>query len=149
VRFQGGIGTYEFAISICIVATLIAVLLLRIPNLQAESERMEVAQTVRNLRLSVLQAISEHVMHGQEYRIAEVASSNPIDLLETEPAGYMRGASSPTRGGEWTYDSARRQLAYRPLFPASFGGASELRWIYAPIVDTSGHAVGAHLVELN
>lgn len=146
---QSGVTKLEFAIAIGVIATLTTVLLLRLPYLQAESERLEVEQTVRNIRVGVLQAIGEHVIHGQENRITEVVSSNPIELLETEPAGYRRGTSKPKQTGEWAYDRSTRELAYWPRFPDSFTGATELRWVYAPIVDSSGRAVGAHLVALN
>jgi len=119
------------------------------PHFQAETERMEVDQTIRSIRIGIQQAIGEHIMTGQEYRIAEVASENPIELLENEPSGYRRGAPQPLQPGEWTYDPVSRQLAYRPRFRETFAGAAELRWAYVPVVDSGGDVVNVRLAEFN
>jgi hypothetical protein len=149
VRLQFGISKHEFAIVVAVVAVSSATLLLRMPHIQAESERLEVEQTVRNIRVGVQHVIGEHIINGQEYRIAEVANFNPIELLEHEPTGYDPKRTRPEQAGEWAYDRESRELAYRPKFPAEFSGVQELRWSWSPVVDAVGHPVAIHLVAIN
>ncbi len=149
---QRGASKFEFAVTVAILGFLAAVLLVRLTAIEAEAERTEVDLTVRNIRVGIQLAISERIMRGEEERIREVAQASPIDFAVDyagdRPQSFSAGRF-PEAPGQWAYDPARRELAYRPRMPEAFDGIAELHWRYVARFDSSGKAVGVTLVRLN
>ncbi len=145
---QRGAGKFEFAVTVMIFGVLAAVLMARLSAIQEEAERTEVDLTVRNIRVGIQLAIGERIMRGEESRIAEVAAASPVEFLGHRPRGFSE-SGMPQGPGQWSYDPARRELAYSPRLPAAFADATELRWRYIARNDSSGRVVGASLVGVN
>jgi len=152
MKRQCGASKFEFAVTVVILVVLAAVLLVRLTAIEAEAERTEVNLTVRNIRVGIQLAIGERIMRGEEDRIGEVAQASPVDFAVAysgdRPHSFSAGRF-PEAPGQWAYDPASRELAYRPRLPEAFDGVEELRWRYVARFDASGKAVGAALVRLN
>ena len=148
MKLQRGASKLEFVVVVIILGVLAAMLLTRLNAVEADLERIEVDLTVRHIRAGIQVAVGEHIMRGEEYRIAEVAQANPIDLLGERPRRFNEGLTAET-AGQWAYDPGRRELNYLPRIPSAFGGAEVLRWRYEAKLDPSGKTVGIRLVRLN
>lgn len=144
---QRGATKLEFALTVAIFGVLAALLLQRLALIEEDAERAEVDLTIRNMRVGIQLAIGEHVMRGEEERLAEVAAASPVDMLGTRPRGFVTEPATAAVG-EWAYDPQRRELSYLPRLPQAFGGANELRWRYVTRTDTAGKVVGVSLVGL-
>lgn len=145
---QRGASKLEFAITVAIFGVLAALLLQRLALIEEDAERTEVDLTIRNIRVGIQLAIGEHIMRGEEDRLAEVVAASPVDMLGKHPRGFV-ATPAPSAAGEWAYDPLRRQLSYQPRLPRAFGDADELHWRYVARTDDAGKVVGASLVALN
>ncbi|MCX7164929.1 MAG: hypothetical protein NTV11_01470 [Rhodocyclales bacterium] len=148
MKHQRGASKFEFAVTVAILGILAAVLLVRLNAIQIEVERTEVDLTVRRIRAGIQIAIGEHIMRGEEARIAEVARASPMDFLGERPRRFIEGPTAEA-AGQWAYDPVLRELSYMPRSPEAFADATELRWRYVAHVDPLGRTVGASLVALN
>ena len=88
-----------------------------------------------------------HYRSGEEDRIREVASANPLDFLgrRTNPAGGNDGRGQ----GTWSYDSRARELRYQPRSPGLIAEPGGFRWRYVARTDSAGRVVGAGLEAIN
>ncbi|MCF8197360.1 MAG: hypothetical protein K9J42_01240 [Sulfuritalea sp.] len=148
MKHQRGVSKLEFAVVVAILGILAAMLLTRLNAIEADLERIEVDLTVRHIRAGIQAAIGEHIMRGEEYRIAEIAQASPIDFLGEQPRRFNEGLTADV-AGQWAYNPNRRELSYLPRIPSAFGGADELRWRYESQLDRLGKTVGIRLVKLN
>ncbi len=148
MKHQRGVSKLEFAVVVAILGILAAVLLTRLNTIEADLERIEVDLTVRHIRSGIQVAIGEHIMRGEEHRIAEIAQASPVDFLGELPRRFNEGLTAEA-SGQWAYDPNRRELSYLPRIPSAFGGAEKLRWRYESRLDRSGKTVGISLVKQN
>lgn len=140
---QRGRGTLEFAVVLAVLAVLAALLLDRLVALERETERLEVALTVRHIHVGLKLAIGERLMRGEETRIPELLDRDPRDFL-----GAADAKVGPDGTARWSYDPAARLLAYRPRQPEAFDGRALLRWRYIGRRDALGRTVGLRLEPL-
>jgi hypothetical protein len=147
MALQRGMSKLELAVVTTIVGLLATVLLVRLAALEAESERLEVDLTVRNIRVGIQHAVGERVMRGEESRIPEIVSANPLSFLG-HPASSSFAKSAQGRGG-WSYDMQERELRYQPRSPGLSAESRDLRWRYVARRDSSGRIVGAALEAVN
>lgn len=148
MKRQPGASKFEFAVTVVIFGVLATLLLARLNLIQEETERTEVALTIRNIRVGIQLAIGERIMRGEEARLSEVAETSPVDLLGHRPRGFTDQAAAQS-SGQWAYDPVRRELSYMPRLPVAFADVRELRWRYVARLDSSGKTVGVSLVSLN
>lgn len=134
---QRGLSKFEFAVVLAIFGILAHLLLDRLTALEQETERLEVALTVRHIHTGLKLAIGERLMRGEERRIAELRDASPLDFLERKVGAGDTAA--------WRYDSGQRLLTYRPRQPEAFGGRTELAWRYQGHHDELGRVVGLRL----
>ncbi len=149
LRTQRGIGKFEFAIVVIIIGVASLLLAERLNHIEMEVERTEVDLTIRNIRAGIQLAVGEHVMHGEDARVAEITDASPVAFLGDLPRGFRVGAPYPEAAGEWTYNATRRELAYRPRLPEAFEGREELRWRYERRVAPDGRFLGPLLKAEN
>lgn len=144
MKRQAGLSKFEFAVVLAIFGILAHLLLDRLTALEQETERLEVALTVRHIHTGLKLAIGERLMRGEERRIAELRDASPLDFLERK-VGPGRTADAP---GSWHYDAASHILRYRPRQPEAFDGRAVLAWRYASRSDELGRTVGLRLEPL-
>jgi hypothetical protein len=107
----------SFAVSATVIAILAALLLDALKHEEERAEKLMVELTWRNMRSGLQLAKGEAMLHGREAEMAGWVGTNPLRWLASEPRGYRGECARPgdTLGaGEWCFDPARRELAYRP-----------------------------------
>ena len=133
-RQPQGITKLEFLLAVAVITVLALVALERLQEVQEVSEKTVVDSTLRNISSGLRYAMSEHIIHGEEFRIAELIGSNPVRWLAQPPEGYHgEFAAAPERlpDGAWFFDTTRRELCYRPKLDRHLeieGGAHQLCW---------------------
>ncbi|MDX9994548.1 MAG: hypothetical protein RBS28_04420 [Rhodocyclaceae bacterium] len=142
MRRQRGLSKFEFAVVLAIFGILATLLLDRLVALEHDTERLEVALTLRHIDIGLKLAIGERMMRGEEARIPELLQRNPLDFLDQQKIG-----AGGTAGG-WQYDPASRILGYRPRQPAAFDGRTRLEWRFIGHIDELGRNVGLRLEPL-
>lgn len=145
---MGGTSMLQFALVAGIFGLLAAILLLRLEAMEAEAERTAVDMVLRNVRVGLQLAVGERIIQGEEQRIAEILTSNPLDYLARHPPAADEHGSIPAMG-EWTYDKGSRELSYRPRQTGAFDDAKRLRWRLVPRIDSGGRTVGVALKDVN
>ena len=125
-----------------VVFSILAHLLFtRLIALEHDTERLEVDLMVRNINIGLKLAIGEHLMRGEEPRIAALVAANPLDFLgQKVDAG---GTAS-----RWQFNPNDRTLRYRPHQPEAFEGQVELRWKMVGHRDDLGRTVGLKIEGL-
>lgn len=124
----------EAAVYAAVVAVLIGVFLDRMLRLLAAAEREVVALTIANTesalrtRLAVASLLDRPLPPDWRGR-------SPFEVAGIEPKGYVgerAGASAADlERGTWAFDSAARELVYRPRYPIGLhvaGGGELLRF---------------------
>lgn len=140
MKRQAGLGKFEFAVVLVIFGILAHILLDRLIALEHETERLEVDLTVRHINTSIKLTVAEHIMRGEEARIAALQQENPLKLLgEIEKTGAGRTAEP-----RWQYETDNRVLHYHPRQPEAFYGES-LAWRLRSHQDEIGRTVGLRL----
>lgn len=109
---------------------------------EAQSERLAMTLAIRNMRTGLQLAMAEKLMRGEDKSIADLAETNPLELIG-QPDGGEIGAR-----GDWKFDAERHELVYRPNISMAFGGSSELRWHIAGIPGPNGRVTGLRLLEV-
>lgn len=140
---QHGLGMFEFIVVMTVIAILAYALLERLLVLEQETERLEVALTVRHIHIGLKLAIGEHLMHGEEARIPELVKANPLHFLGAQKVGA--GDAAP---GNWQFDHASATLSYRPRQPEAFDGRTTLVWRLTAHLDELGRTSGLRLEPL-
>jgi hypothetical protein len=140
-RRAGGFSKFEFAVVLVIFGVLAHLLLDRLTALEHETERLEVDLTVRHINLGLRLAVGEHIMRGEESRIAALLEENPLNFL-----GRKVGAGGTA--GTWFYDNGTRILTYRPRQPEAFDNREHLEWRFTGHTDEHGRTIGLRLAPI-
>jgi len=150
-RPQQGLGKFEFAVVLAILAVLSAVLLGRLTEVERQVERLEVALAIRNMRTGLKLAVGELVMHGEESRIADLLKENPLNFLGNQkvPQEAERSVGdTASRPGEWVFLPTTRELSYHPRQPEAFDGRERLSWRLEGSRDALGRMLDLRLAKL-
>lgn len=144
----GGTSKLQFAVAVCIFGLLAAIVLVRLEIVEAEAERTAVDLVLRNVRVGMQLAVGERIIQGEEHRIADILTANPLDFLaQRPPVGDAPGL--PPVMGAWTYDHRSHELRYHPRQARAFDDGKKLRWRLVPRIDSAGRTVGVALDEVN
>lgn len=144
----GGTSMLQFAVAVSIFGLLAAIVLVRLEIVEAEAERTAVDLVLRNVRVGLQLAVGERIIQGEEHRIADILTANPLDFLAQRPPVGDAPGSSPAMGA-WTYDHRSRELRYYPRQARAFDDGRKLRWRLVPRIDSAGRTVGVALDEVN
>ena len=136
-----GASRLEFAVVLVVFGILAHLLLARLVAIEHETERLEVDLTVRHINIGLKLAIGEHMMRGEESRIAALHAANPLDFLGQK-------VDAGETASRWQFTPHDRILRYQPRQPEAFDTQTELRWQLVGHQDTLGRTVGLKLEAL-
>ena len=144
-----GASRLEFSVVLVVFSILAHLLFTRLIALEHDTERLEVDLMVRNINIGLKLAIGEHLMRGEEPRIAALVAANPLDFLGQKIAA-PQGLPSVAGGSAaaWHFSPTDRILRYEPRQSEAFEGRTELRWQIVGHRDTLGRTVGLKLEAL-
>ena len=125
-----------------VIVAVIGVALASMAATEAQSERLAVTLTIRNIRTGLRLAVAEKLMHGEEDRMAELLDKNPLDFIEQPVDG------SNNTWGDWRYDARHHELIYRPLITLAFDDGTALRWRIEASPEPGGRMNGVRLVDV-
>lgn len=131
------------------IALLAAFLLEALAVAEERSEKLMVELTFRNMRTGLQLAKGEAMLRGRRQDIPDWAGTNPLRWLDGRPSGYRGDCGSLAHEiaeGEWCFDDALHELAYRPRHASHLrlaqpeGKSKQLRWrvVAAPAADGAG-----------
>lgn len=133
---------FEYSVLAAIVGILVTVLLNALNHVQEKAERTIMETTLSNMESGLKMEISTRTIQGKAASIRELIGGNPVQWLASSPQGYSGICGGQRAPGEWCYDSASRELVYRPRHDRSLefrvAGTRELRWRVGLVRDTSG-----------
>jgi prepilin-type N-terminal cleavage/methylation domain-containing protein len=164
-RRAHGFSLLELIIVITLVALLFLVALNRLAPLRGDAEAAHVATVIGSLRSAIgLETAQRVIRHGLG-SLADLQSTNPMDLLQETPEQYLGAYTNPTAAeihpGAWYFDESEGLLVYRVRFPHylenSPSGPIELKWQVRLQVERSaagarqpsGHISGLSLEPLH
>lgn len=134
LRNNRGFSLFEVVVVLIILGALLAVLLQRITYYQAEAERAQVVKLAANMRAAFNSRLYAAETRGERGKLAAMAGSNPIHLLERAPENYLGEIDvTPTntvKPGYWYFDRAQRKLVYVFISKKSFRQDSYERWFF-------------------
>lgn len=111
-----GFTLFEFAVSMVIFATLVAVLLDRIWFYQQQAEQAGVRKLVANMQSALSNRLLAAQARGVPADRNALARENPISWLERTPGNYGGEGEHLTNkelpGGLWYFDRAQHRLIY-------------------------------------
>jgi prepilin-type N-terminal cleavage/methylation domain-containing protein len=120
---EGGYSLFELAVTLAVLAVLMAILLERTQEYRGDVERQAVQQTVGVLRTALRVRFSS----GRPLRPVELARAveeNPFDWLDQKPVNYLGEYYSPDLEamptGNWVFDRRDKTLVYLLSSPRSF-----------------------------
>jgi prepilin-type N-terminal cleavage/methylation domain-containing protein len=116
-RDARGFTLIELVVVVIAVGILAGVALDRLLPLIGRAERAAFTQVQNELQSALFLAAAERLTSGQSYRIAELASVNPMSLLLKTPENYIGAIAAPNHdelpGRTWYYDEREQRLIYR------------------------------------
>jgi hypothetical protein len=127
------------------IIALAAALALVLNETQATMEEAQVDIIVRNMRTGLQVAIGERLIRGEDNRLGELLTANPIRFLNHAPEGYIGESTLADGSGSWRFDPEKRVLEYRPRHRGAFGGQEALRWRLQAAGTPAGRTVGLRL----
>ncbi len=132
-----GITKLELVVVLAIIAILSGFFLVRLAAVEAQSERLMVDLTIRNIRAGLRQEqlLSLVKKANGPLEISALADRDPTDFLDQRPEGYTADANAALRAGSWHFDRGSGRLSYRPKSVDAFGGQQELRWRLMKVVE--------------
>ena len=102
--------SYEFWITVAIIAVLAGVLLNRLGSSQVQVEDAAMQLEIATLRSELL----EGQAHREVFGGALPASCNPVDWTGRAPPNYLGALdAAPVTGGVWYFDTRGEVLVYR------------------------------------
>jgi hypothetical protein len=123
-KCQAGFNRLELALVTLVVAVLLSVVLSRFFGLMVDAERLHLMQVENRLKNALSLEMSSYVVRGQWRRLAELADSNPMQLLDDTPENYLGERFEPDLeiqpAGVWLFDASRRVLVYLVRNTAEF-----------------------------
>ena len=135
-RTQAGFSLVELAVAVVILVVLAAVAINKFLPIQVDAEQAMLESTIGNLRSALGIKVASSIARDELAAIANLAGSNPMDLLTDPPRSYrgaLAGSGTGTvEGGEWFFDTTARVLVYRVRnadgFRGGFGPPAEARF---------------------
>jgi type II secretory pathway pseudopilin PulG len=128
---QRGASLLEFAVSVCVLGILIAVLLNRVFFYQGEAERAAVESTVAALRTALEIKVTQLKLLDRSEDLTFLTEENPLNLLKVKPANYSGELYNPSNddigNGNWCFDRGDKTLIYLLNKRNSFGDAQTKR----------------------
>lgn len=121
-RSAQGFSLFELVVVIVAIAILAGLLLDRVLPLIGQAERVAFLQMRQQMQSALLLEAAERIARGESDSLADLAGSNPMELLLQPPANYLgtlRSGDPPDRH-VWFFDSAAGVLVYRPGRQARF-----------------------------
>lgn len=113
-----GFTLIEFVVVIIAIGILAGLLLERVLPLIGRAERVAFVQTQRQLHSALMLEAAERVTRGESASLAELAGSNPMNLLLTPPGNYVgsypRVEPEALPRASWCYEETSGRLVYRP-----------------------------------
>ena len=141
----------EFSVILVVIGVAAAFFLDGLYYVQEQAERTVMEATVRNMDSGVRMEAAMRSIHGQEASIGELVGENPVQWLENPPVGYSGACQQELVPGGWCFDTASREIVYRPridrhlrhLEPERLG----LRWRVGSAV-VVGHPASAGTIKM-
>ncbi len=144
-----GIGSrwWTSVVALFIILALALLLLARLGDMEAASERVVLELTLRSMQTGMLIARGEEEIEGRPHVASAWVGANPIAWLDKPPPGYL-GACPPGEvfalpQGAWCFDGRHGELRYRlrqrlgaEIFAAS--APSVLRWKVVAVLPGNG-----------
>jgi general secretion pathway protein G len=132
---EKGFSLLELAVVAIVVGIVFAVLMHRIQIVQEAAEKTSVETMIIRMRMILQYRVGQMRIQLREARLPELIGSNPVDLMETPPPGYVGVLSGPdvnaVPAGSWYFDKLSGELRYKPLrsrhFSMAPGERSEIR----------------------
>lgn len=132
---QLGASRLELLLVVIIISLLAGWLLHTLRFYQELTEKTVIESTIVNLRSGLRLKIAELIIKGEGERQLALAHSNPVQLLEQPPRGYLGEMRQPGKlpPGSWYYEQDRAELVYIPNLTANLtladgSQATNLRW---------------------
>lgn len=116
---QAGFTILELIVVIIIISILGLFALDRIWSLRIEAEQATVTKIIGNVRSALGLEVSRLALKGRLTEIANLADSNPIDLLAQAPGSYLQQQpdnSDQVTPGSWYFDKESRSLIYHVIY---------------------------------
>ncbi|HKJ76699.1 MAG TPA: hypothetical protein VKA64_05805 [Gammaproteobacteria bacterium] len=116
----------ELAVIAVLILTLIGVVIQKVWETRVAAERVAVLQTIGALRAALGITVATRTARGGLAALGPLHRSNPLDLLDKPPSGYLGEKDDPdpaTIGGyHWYFDRRERVLVYRVANSGRFEG---------------------------
>jgi len=112
-----GFSLVEMAVAVAALAALLYFLLDRVLYMQERGEKADVEETVRTIDYALRLEAASRLARGPESKRPPLEQENPVKWLQTPPRNYLGEFDKPPAKDKapcWYFDSAGRQLAYRP-----------------------------------
>jgi len=112
-----GFSLVELAVAVAVLAVLLYFLLDRVLYMQEMAEKTEVEETVRSINYALRLEAASRLTRVPDPRRLPLDRENPMTWLQTPPRNYLGELEKPpahARLPYWYFDSAERQLVYRP-----------------------------------
>jgi len=125
-RDQAGFTLFELIIVIILVGLLFLTATWRLLPLRGSAEQAHVTTTVGTLRSALGLHVAERVVKDSLDAVAGLEGSNPMQLLERAPDGYIGEIDSPRTDiapGSWYFDKRTGRLGYRLRYPQYLVGS--------------------------
>lgn len=118
VNRTAGASLLEFAVVLCIFATLAYFLLASIAYVQEQAEKTTFEQTLAHLETALELEARSREARGDLKALARIGEENPFDWLDSRPSNYAGALDTVTPGsgkpGYWLYDRKERAVVYTP-----------------------------------
>lgn len=132
-----GATRLELILVVLLIALISGWLLHTLKFYQEVTEKTVVESTVANMRSGLRFKIADLMLKGNAAAQSELAGTNPVQYLESPPAGYLGELRSPGSlpPGSWYFDQDKREVVYIPALKRhlqheaySTTGNARLRW---------------------
>ncbi|MGD8925552.1 MAG: prepilin-type N-terminal cleavage/methylation domain-containing protein [Thioalkalispiraceae bacterium] len=113
---QQGFSMLELVIVIIIISVLLAIAISKLMKLQVQAERSAMENVIGTLQSAIALTISEHIAKDRIGELRKYISTNPMDLLSTQPQNYKGSfAERPANleSASWWYNTKTHTLYYQ------------------------------------
>lgn len=156
----GGFSLFELLVVIIIISILFVIAIQRLLALQVDAERVVMESVVGSLRSALGIKVAQTYVRQGLTSLAELESSNPMNLLAEVPANYLGeygGNVDPAslEPGNWYFDTADRTLVYLVNNAGYFSGGLAnpararfaVRMVYSDKNENGVYDAGVDLIE--
>ncbi|HET6655444.1 MAG TPA: hypothetical protein VFL45_10170 [Gammaproteobacteria bacterium] len=106
----------ELALAVIIIGVLTTIVIRRADSLMIQAERASMTQIEGQIRAALGLQVALRVAQGRPASAAQLAGSNPMALLQTQPGNYLGvlDDADPARldAGHWYFDANTHRLVY-------------------------------------